>query len=54
MNNVNTTYVNILQDNNQGNIQLNYKRHLKGLLLESIPNIEFIMAVKKNEPEKIC
>ena len=54
VNNVNTTYVNILQDNNQGNIQLNYKRHLKELLLENIPNIEFIKPVKKNEPEKIC
>ena len=53
MYNVNTTYVDILQDNNQGNIQLNYKRHLNELLLQNIPNIEFIN-VKKNEPEKIC
>ena len=52
--NVNTTYVNILQDNNQGNIQLNYKRRLKELLLQNISNIEFIKPVKKNEPEKIC
>ena len=54
MNNINTTYINLFQDNNHADINSNYKRFLKQLILENIPYVEFIKLTRKNESEKLC
>ena len=54
MNNINSTYINLLQDNNHADINPNYKRYLKQLILEIIPYVEFIKPRRKNESEKLC
>ena len=54
MNNINSTYINLLQDNNHADINPNYKRYLKQLILEIIPYVEFIKSRRKNESEKLC
>ena len=54
MNNINNTYINLLQDNNHADINPNYKRYLKQLILEIIPYVEFIKPRRKNESEKLC
>ena len=54
MNIINTTYINLLQDNNHADINPNYKRYLKQLILENIPYVEFIKLRRKNESEKLC
>ena len=50
-NNINTTYINLLQDNNHADINPNYKRYLKQLILENTPYVEFIKPRRKNESE---
>ena len=54
MNNINNTYINLLQDNNHADINPNYKRYLKQLILENNPYGEFIKPRRKNESEKLC
>ena len=54
MNNINNTYINLLQDNNHADINPNYKRYLKQLFLENNPYGEFINPRRKNESEKLC
>ena len=54
MNFINTTYINLLQDNNHADINRNYKRYLEQLLLENIPYAEFNKLRQKNESEKLC
>ena len=55
MNIINTTYLNILEENLiETKTADNYKRHLKSLLKEHISDIEFVKAKRPNEPEKIC
>ena len=54
MNNINLSYINLLKDNNYDNMGTNYKRYLKQLIGENIPNIEFIKPRCQNESEKIC
>ena len=54
MNNINTTNINLLQDNNHADINPNYKRYLKQLILENTPYVEFIKPRRKNESEKLC
>ena len=53
MNNINTN-INLLQDNNYADINPNYKRYLKQLILENTPYVEFIKPRRKNESEKLC
>lgn len=52
--NVNIAYINLLKENHQPIIKENYRRYLKQLLSENVPDIEFIKPVRKNESEKIC
>ena len=54
MDNINTTNINLLQDNNPTDINPNYKRCMKQLILENIPYVEFIKPKRKNESEKLC
>ena len=54
MNNINATYINLLQDNNHADTNANYKRYLKQLILEDIPYVEFIKPRRKNESDKLC
>ena len=54
MNNVNTTYINLLKENGHKDIKANYKRYLKQLIIESIKTVRFIKPVRKNESEMIC
>ena len=55
MNMVNTTYLNILEENGvQTKSDDNYKKQLKPLLKEHIADIEFVKAKRLNEPDKIC
>ena len=54
MNNINTTYINLLQDNNRPDIDPSYKRYLKQLILENIPYVELIKPRRKIESEKLC
>ena len=55
MNIINTTYLNILEENGiDTQTDDNYKRHLKALLKEDIADIEFVKAKRLNEPDKIC
>ena len=54
MNNINTTYINLLQENNRADINPNYKRYLKQLILKNIPYVVFIKVRQKNESEKLC
>ena len=52
---INTTYLNILEENGiETQTDDNYKRHLKALLKEHITDIEFVKAKRLNEPDKIC
>ena len=53
MNNINTTYINLPQDNNHADINPNYTRCLKQLILENIPYVKFIKARRKNVSEKL-
>ena len=52
--NVNVTYINLLMENHHTPVKENYRRYLKQLLSENIPDIEFIKLVRKNESERIC
>ena len=54
MNNINTTYVIFLQGNNHADINPNFKRYLKQLILENMPYVELIKPRRKNESEKLC
>lgn len=55
MNIINTTYLNILEENEiETKTEDNYKRHVKTLLKEHIADIEFVKAKRPNEPDKIC
>jgi len=55
MNNINTTYINLLQDNNHpSEIKNNNKRYLKRIILENIPDVEVIKPRRKNVPERLC
>ena len=54
MNNINTTYINLLQDNNHEDRNPNYKRYLKQLIFENISYAEFIKPRRKNESQKLC
>ena len=54
MNNINNTYINLHQDNNHADINPNYKRYLKQLILENNPYGKFIKPRRKNESEKLC
>ena len=55
MNIINTTYLNILEENGiETQTDDHYKRHLKALLKEHIADIEFVKAKRLNEPDKIC
>ena len=53
MNNINATY-NLLNENQYEYTGNDYKKHLKQLILENIPNIELIKPKCRNESEKIC
>ena len=54
MNTVHTTYNNILLDNGLDNkfLKENYKKYLKGLIKENIPEAKFVRSFRLNEPEK--
>ena len=54
MKNINTTYINLLNDNKHSDIGINYKRYLEQLIIENIPDIEFIKPTHQNESEKLC
>ena len=45
---INTTYINLLQDNNHADRNPNYKRYLKQLILDNISYAEFIKPRRKN------
>ena len=48
MSSINTTYINLLQDNNHADRNPNYKRYLKQLILDNISYAEFIKPRRKN------
>ena len=54
MNNINTTCIILLQNNNHADINPSYKRYLTQLILGNIPYVEFIKLSRKNELEKFC
>ena len=55
MNIINTTYLNILEENLiETQTTVDYKRHLKPLLKKHISDIEFVKPKRPNEPDKIC
>ncbi|CAB4023651.1 Hypothetical predicted protein, partial [Paramuricea clavata] len=51
---VNSTYVSIL---NRYRVQIsetaNYPKHLKKLLTERLPSVQFVKSLRKNEPDRI-
>lgn len=51
---VNSTYVSIL---NRYRVQIsetaNYRKHLKKLLSERLPSVQFVKSLRKNEPDRI-
>ena len=53
MNNVNNTYIELLNDNKCTDIKNNYKPYLKQLIKGNISIAEFIKPNQKNCPEKI-
>ena len=53
MNNINTTYINLPQDNNHADINPNYTRYQKQLILENIPYVKFIKPRRENVSEKL-
>ena len=54
MNNINTTCIILLQNNNHADINPKSKRYLTQLILGNIPYVEFIKLSRKNELEKFC
>ena len=45
MNDINTAYINLLEENGVKNLRSDYKKHLTNLIQENIPNVHF------NRPE---
>ena len=54
MNNINTIYINLLEESNCESIQPNCKTYLKQLIKDNIAQVEFIKPNRKNCPEKLC
>ena len=55
MNTINETYRDILLENGEHPEQLskNYKKHLKSIIKENIPNIVFTKSAQKNKPQQL-
>ena len=55
MNAINKKYIELLQEceTNHDNVRTNYKKYLKQLIIDNIPEVDIIKSVRKNEPERI-
>ena len=55
MNKVNETYKEILVENGESpeNISTNYKKQLKDLIQENLPEVLFVKSNKRNQPEQL-
>ena len=53
MNDINATYINLLEENGVKNLRSDYKKHLTNLIQENIPNVHFNRPDNRAKPMQV-